>query len=96
MANKSIWIYVDDRTKQRVKVFDSFEVAQVWLLANDPDGIAVRYPISSWPASFREKSPLSDNEIVVAAITRVREIVAEELQHSGRRGPHSFLTFSMY
>lgn len=50
MAQRSVWIYVDAPT-ECVKVFGSYDLALEWLIENDPEGIAVEYPVEAEPAA---------------------------------------------
>jgi hypothetical protein len=46
---KTVWIYVDTSKqvgdKDHLKVFDNLHIADRWLEANDPEGVAFEYPV---------------------------------------------------
>ena len=45
----TVWIYVDTSKqvgdKDHLKFFDNLHIANRWLEANDPEGVAFEYPV---------------------------------------------------
>lgn len=52
---KTVWIYVDTskdaRDADHLKVFENMYIADRWLEAYEPEGVAFEYPIRSVPPS---------------------------------------------
>jgi hypothetical protein len=46
---KTVWIYVDTSKEVgdagHLKVFENLHIAERWLEANDPEGVAFEYPV---------------------------------------------------
>src|SRR5262249_16278626 len=74
----SVWLYVSV-PKQCVKVFASYDTAIEWLSGNDPEGLAVEYPVEEERApSIAPKR--TDVQGLVAAFLEARSILSDYLE----------------
>jgi hypothetical protein len=77
--SKSVWIYVDGPTRC-VKVFASYSSAFEWLQNNDPDGLAVEYPVDGDESGVSAAPRQTDVRSVVDALLTAKAILAHYLQ----------------
>ncbi|MCK1269759.1 hypothetical protein IVB44_23215 [Bradyrhizobium sp. 49] len=73
----SVWLYVSVPT-DCVKVFSSYESAIEWLRENDPEGMAVEYPLEEESAPFIVPKR-SDIQTLIAAFLEARSILSDYL-----------------
>ena len=73
----SVWIYVDAPT-HRVKVFAAQASAMEWLRNNDPDGLAVEYPLEDQPAPAYPAAK-TDVQSLVEAFLHAQTILKDYL-----------------
>ena len=97
---KTVWIYVDTskdaRDADHLKVFENMYIADRWLEANEPEGVAFEYPVirsvppsSVPPSSARNKNarPVSQpgKSLLGSLRSEQRTIHSAALAGRGRR-----------
>jgi hypothetical protein len=75
--SKSVWLYVNV-PNECVKVFASYDSTIEWLRQNDPEGLAVEYPIEDEEASTIVPKR-TDVQILVQAFLEARSILSDYL-----------------
>ena len=75
--SKSVWLYVNV-PNECVKVFTSYDSAIEWLRQNDPEGLAVEYPIENEEA-LTILPKRTDVQILVQAFLEARSILSDYL-----------------
>jgi hypothetical protein len=76
--SRSVWLYVNPN-RESLKVFDSWDAALDWLRKNDPDGIAVEWPVEEGP-SPSEQAKRTDYQTLVEAFWGARDILADYVE----------------
>src|SRR5262245_38020663 len=73
----SVWLYVNV-PNACLKVFGSYDTAFEWLRDNDPDGLAVEYPVEdeSAPSTVPKRT---DVQVLVDAFLEARSILSDYL-----------------
>ena len=75
---RSVWLYVNPN-REAVRVFDSWDAALEWLRKNDPDGVAVEFPVEEAP-SRTEQAKRTDYQTLVEAFWGARDVLADYVQ----------------
>lgn len=75
---KSVWLYVNP-SRDWVKVFESSDSALEWFQRNDPDGVAVQWPVEE-QQTLAAKPTRTDYQILVDAFLKARAILTDYVE----------------
>ncbi len=75
---KSVWIYVNP-SRACVKVFDTSDAALEWFRQNDPEGLAVQWPVEE-AQQLTEKPKRADYQILIDAFLQTRTILSDYVE----------------